>query len=43
MLVLASNPAAAHLDILVRGRASLYLARRDLDARYRESISDSGR
>jgi hypothetical protein len=43
MLVLASNPAAAHLDILVRGRAPLYLARRDLDARYRESISDSGR
>jgi len=39
MLVLASNPAAARLDILMRSRAALYLARRDLDARYRDNIS----
>ncbi len=35
MLTLASNPAAAHLDILLRGRAPLFLSRRKLDARYR--------
>lgn len=43
MLALASNPAAAHLDLLRRGRAPLYLARRDLDARYHENISELNR
>ena len=43
MLVLASNPAVAHLDILLRRRASLYLPRRDLDARYRESALEMNR
>jgi hypothetical protein len=43
LLVLASNPAAAHLDILLRGRAPLYLARRELDTRYRRNATDLGR
>jgi hypothetical protein len=35
LLTLASNPAAAHLDILMRGRAPLFLSRQTLDRRYR--------
>lgn len=35
MLVFARNPAAAHFDILLRGRAPLLLSRRNLDRRYR--------
>ena len=43
MLVLARNPAAAHLDILLRGRALLYLARRDLDTRYGKKTLEPSR
>lgn len=45
MLTFASNPAAAHFDILLRGRAPLFLSRRKLDARYRgaEPVASDGR
>ncbi len=38
LLVLASNPRAAHLDLLIRQGAPLFTSRRSLEDRYRQRV-----
>jgi hypothetical protein len=40
MFVLARNPAAARLDVLLRGRSQIFLPRSVLDRRYRPRLSE---